>query len=39
VPCRRKGCDDTEVSRCIEELDVNEVFTIVRSQYERKYEH
>jgi predicted lipopolysaccharide heptosyltransferase III len=35
VPCRRKGCEDTEVSRCLEELDVNDVFAIVRSCYEK----
>lgn len=38
VPCRQKGCNDTEVSRCLEELDVNDVYTVVRSQYEKKYE-
>lgn len=37
VPCRQKGCNGTEVSRCIEELDVNEVFTVVRSHYEKLY--
>ena len=35
VPCRQKGCEDTEVSRCLEELDVNDVFTVVRSHYEK----
>jgi lipopolysaccharide heptosyltransferase II len=34
VPCRQKGCEDTEVSRCLEELTVNDVFTVVRSHYE-----
>jgi predicted lipopolysaccharide heptosyltransferase III len=35
VPCRRKGCEDTEVSRCLEELDVSDVFAVVRSHYEK----
>lgn len=35
VPCRRKGCEDTEVSRCLEELGVDEVFAAVRSHYNR----
>jgi heptosyltransferase-3 len=35
VPCRQKGCEDTEVSRCLEELDVSDVFTVVRSHYEK----
>jgi predicted lipopolysaccharide heptosyltransferase III len=35
VPCRQKGCEDSEVSRCLEELDVNDVFAVVRSHYEK----
>lgn len=37
VPCRRKGCEDTEVSRCLEDLTVNDLFTAVRSHYEKLY--
>lgn len=37
VPCRRKGCEDTEVSRCLEELTVDDLFTAVRSHYEKLY--
>ncbi len=29
VPCNRKGCDDTERSRCLEELDVATVMNAV----------
>lgn len=32
VPCRRKGCQDTEKSRCLEELTVDEVFAPVVEQ-------
>lgn len=32
VPCRQKGCDGSEVSRCLEELVVDEVWTVVESQ-------
>ncbi|MFH1241122.1 MAG: glycosyltransferase family 9 protein [Pseudomonadota bacterium] len=32
VPCRRKGCDDSEVSRCLEELTVEEVSSAVERQ-------
>jgi predicted lipopolysaccharide heptosyltransferase III len=32
VPCRQKGCDGSEVSRCLEELAVDEVWTVVKSQ-------
>jgi predicted lipopolysaccharide heptosyltransferase III len=31
VPCRRKGCDGSEVSRCLEELGVEEVWAVVQS--------
>ena len=30
VPCRRKGCQDTEKSRCLDDLNVDEVFAAVR---------
>jgi len=30
IPCRRKGCGGTEISRCLQELDVEEVFPAVR---------
>jgi predicted lipopolysaccharide heptosyltransferase III len=29
VPCRRKGCNDGEVSRCLNELSVDEVIPVV----------
>jgi lipopolysaccharide heptosyltransferase II len=32
VPCRRKGCDNSEVSRCLRELDVQEVIGPVEKQ-------
>ncbi len=32
VPCRQKGCDGSEVSRCLEELAVDEVWDVVESQ-------
>ncbi len=30
VPCRQKGCRDTGISRCLDELDVDEIFPAVR---------
>lgn len=39
VPCRRKGCNDTEVSNCLEELDVNDVYASVQSQYVKNHEY
>ncbi|MFH1081400.1 MAG: lipopolysaccharide heptosyltransferase II [Pseudomonadota bacterium] len=35
VPCRRKGCDDSGVSRCLEELDIEEVWAVVQTQMMR----
>jgi lipopolysaccharide heptosyltransferase II len=35
IPCREKGCDGSEVSRCLKELDVDEVWTVVRMQLQR----
>ncbi len=32
VPCRQKGCNDSEVSRCLDELGVEEVIPIVDSK-------
>ncbi|MFH1630538.1 MAG: glycosyltransferase family 9 protein [Pseudomonadota bacterium] len=32
VPCRQKGCQDSEISRCIEELTVEEVISTVERQ-------
>ncbi|MDD5775812.1 MAG: glycosyltransferase family 9 protein, partial [Candidatus Omnitrophica bacterium] len=32
VPCRQKGCDGSEVCRCLEELTVDEVWAVVQSQ-------
>ena len=37
VPCRQKGCNGTEFSRCLEELGGDDVFTVVRSHYEKLY--
>ncbi len=35
VPCRRKGCDGSGVSRCLEELDVEEVWAAVLIQMKK----
>ncbi len=35
VPCRQKGCDGSGVSRCLEDLDVDEVWATVRTQLNR----
>jgi len=32
LPCRNKGCDDSEVSRCLEELTLDEVKNAVAGQ-------
>ena len=32
VPCRQKGCNNSEVSRCLDELSVEEVIPIVDSK-------
>lgn len=32
VPCNRKGCGDSLVSRCMEELGVDEVYSVMRDQ-------
>ncbi len=32
VPCRRKGCNNTGTSRCLEELKVAEVFPVVEAR-------
>ena len=36
VPCRQKGCDGSEVSRCLEELAVDEVWVVVESQCKKR---
>lgn len=33
LPCRRKGCDNTETSRCLEELTAEEVLAAVDEQF------
>jgi len=35
VPCDRKGCDSSGVSRCLEELTLNEVMDVVKVQIAR----
>ena len=35
VPCRQKGCQDSEVSRCLEELTVEEVRLVVDEELSR----
>ena len=35
VPCRQKGCDGSEVSRCLEELDADEVWAVVQTQLKK----
>ena len=32
IPCRNKGCQDTEISRCLDELSVDEVMQAIRTQ-------
>lgn len=32
VPCHRKGCEDSMKSRCMEELGVDEVYSVVKNQ-------
>lgn len=32
VPCHRKGCEDSLVSRCMDELSVDEVYSAVKDQ-------
>ncbi len=32
VPCRQKGCQGSEISRCLEELTVEEVISAVKTQ-------
>jgi heptosyltransferase-3 len=32
VPCNGKGCGNSQISRCMEELGVEEVFSVVRKQ-------
>ena len=34
VPCNRKGCEDTEVSLCLEEMSMEKVFNPVREMLE-----
>jgi heptosyltransferase-3 len=36
IPCRQKGCDGSEISRCLEELTVEEVWAVVASQFKRQ---
>jgi predicted lipopolysaccharide heptosyltransferase III len=36
VPCRQKGCDGSEISRCLEELAVDEVWAVVESQCKKR---
>ena len=36
VPCNRKGCDDTERSRCLEELDVATVMKTVEASLQSR---
>jgi len=31
VPCRQKGCNNSEVSRCLEELSIHEVILVVEN--------
>jgi len=35
VPCRRKGCNGSEFSRCLEELDAGDVWAVVESQFKK----
>jgi len=35
VPCSQKGCEGTGVSRCLEELTVEEVMSVVRAQADK----
>lgn len=35
IPCHKKGCQDSGISRCLEELTVNEVISVVKTQIEK----
>lgn len=35
VPCNRSGCDDTELSQCLKELDKNSVIEIVEQMFKK----
>lgn len=35
VPCRQKGCQNSEISQCLEELTVDDVMAVVRSQIKK----
>ena len=35
VPCRQKGCDNSEKSRCLDELTLNEIKEILNKQIEK----
>lgn len=37
LPCRMKGCDGLEKSRCLDELEVGEVWEVVKAQLGSKY--
>jgi len=39
VPCDQKGCQGSGISRCLDELSVDEVFLPVRSQIDRNAPH
>jgi heptosyltransferase-3 len=36
ISCRQKGCDGSEISRCLEELTVEEVWSVVESQCKKQ---
>jgi heptosyltransferase-3 len=35
IPCRNKGCENSGISRCLDELEIDNVMTAVRWQTER----
>jgi heptosyltransferase-3 len=39
IPCQNKGCEDSEISRCLDELTLEEVQDVVRGQVERISRH
>ncbi|MBW1977318.1 MAG: glycosyltransferase family 9 protein [Deltaproteobacteria bacterium] len=38
IPCRQKGCRNSGISRCLEELTVDEVIPVVEKQVRRRLE-
>jgi len=39
IPCQNKGCEDSEISRCLDELTLEEVQVVVKEQMENISRH